>query len=104
MDDVAKAIYRTAVTATPSVLIMTHSHPKETRGGAEIAALTLFQALKSRSAATWFLGCAGVRSEARLGATLTQPFRAGRLPLPSWGRVRLLQVCQSGSELSKGAR
>ena len=53
---------------------MTHSHPKETRGGAEIAALTLFQALKSRSAQTWFLGCAGVKSESRLGATLTQPY------------------------------
>ena len=74
MDDLAKAIYRAVKSTLPSVLIMTHSHPKETRGGAEIAALTLFQALKSRSAQTWFLGCAGVKSESRLGATLTQPY------------------------------
>jgi glycosyltransferase involved in cell wall biosynthesis len=56
------------------VLIMTHSHPRETKGGAEIAARTLFEALKSQSAETWFLGCASIRSEARLGATLTQPY------------------------------
>jgi glycosyltransferase involved in cell wall biosynthesis len=74
MNDLAKAVYKTPMSTTPSVLIMTHSHPKETRGGAEIAALTLFQALKNRSAQTWFLGCAGVKSEFRLGATLTQPY------------------------------
>jgi glycosyltransferase involved in cell wall biosynthesis len=74
MDDLANAVYRTAKSAIPSVLVMAHSHPKETRGGAEIAALTLFQALKSRSAQTWFLGCAGAKSESRLGATLTQPY------------------------------
>ena len=74
MDDLAKSVYRTTKSTIPSVLIMTHSHPRETRGGAEIAALTLFQALKGRSAQTWFLGCAGVRSESRLGATLTQPY------------------------------
>ena len=60
--------------ALPSVLIMTHSHPRETRGGAEIAALTLFEALKGRSGQAWFLGCAGVKSESRLGAPLTQPY------------------------------
>jgi glycosyltransferase involved in cell wall biosynthesis len=74
MDDLAKTVYKTAKSTIPSVLIMTHSHPKETRGGAEIAALTLFQALKSRSAQTWFLGCAGVKSESRLGVPLTQPY------------------------------
>ena len=74
MDDLANVLYPAAKSTIPSVLIMTHSHPRETRGGAEIAALTLFQALKGRSARTWFLGCAGVRSEYRLGATLTQPY------------------------------
>jgi glycosyltransferase involved in cell wall biosynthesis len=74
MDDLANALYTSAITAIPSVLVMTHSHPRETRGGAEIAALTLFQALKGRSAQTWFLGCAGVKSESRLGAPLTQPY------------------------------
>jgi glycosyltransferase involved in cell wall biosynthesis len=58
----------------PSVLIMSHSHPMETRGGAEIAALALFRGLKARSATAWFLGCAGPKSESRLGAPLTQPY------------------------------
>ena len=58
----------------PSVLIMTHSHPKLTRGGAEISAQTLFRELKARGARTWFMGVASARSEERLGATFTQPY------------------------------
>ncbi len=58
----------------PSVLIMSHSHPMETRGGAEIAALALFRGLKERAGAAWFLGCAGTKTESRLGAPLTQPY------------------------------
>jgi glycosyltransferase involved in cell wall biosynthesis len=74
MNDMMSAGYKAAQSKIPSVLIMTHSHPRETRGGAEIAALALFQALKSRSAKAWFLGCAGPKSEVRVGATLTQPY------------------------------
>ncbi len=58
----------------PRVLVMTHSHPKLTRGGAEISAFTLFRELKARGAQTWLLGCSSPKSEARLGATLTQPY------------------------------
>jgi len=58
----------------PSVLVMTHSHPRLTRGGAEISANTLFKELKARGAKAWLLGCSSPRSEARLGATLTQPY------------------------------
>ena len=60
--------------ALPRVLVMTHSHPKLTRGGAEISAFTLFRELKARGATTWLLGCSSPKSEARLGATLTQPY------------------------------
>jgi glycosyltransferase involved in cell wall biosynthesis len=60
----------------PSVLVMTHSHPKLTRGGAEISADALFEGLRARGAAAWFLGVGGAGSEARLGAALTQPFGA----------------------------
>ncbi len=60
--------------ALPSVLVMTHSHPKLTRGGAEISAFTLFRELKARGATAWLLGCSSPKSEARLGATLTQPY------------------------------
>ncbi len=60
--------------ALPSVLVMTHSHPRLTRGGAEISAFTLFRALKARGATAWLMGCSSPKSEARLGATLTQPY------------------------------
>ena len=60
--------------ALPSVLVMTHSHPRLTRGGAEISAFTLFRELKARGATAWLLGCSSPKSEARLGATLTQPY------------------------------
>lgn len=60
----------------PSVLVLSHSHPKLTRGGAEIAAYTMFGELKKKGAKTWFLGCAGAASESRLGASLTQPYGA----------------------------
>lgn len=46
----------------------------ETRGGAEIAALELFRGLKSRGGQAWFLGCAGSKTESRLGAPFTQPY------------------------------
>ena len=60
--------------ALPSVLVMTHSHPKLTRGGAEISAFALFRALKARGATTWLLGCSSPKSAVRRGATLTQPY------------------------------
>jgi glycosyltransferase involved in cell wall biosynthesis len=53
---------------------MAHSHPMETRGGAEIAALALFRALKKRGGRAWFLGVGGPLSEARLGSALSQPY------------------------------
>lgn len=55
---------------------MSHSHPMETRGGAEIAALALFRGLKARDGQAWFLGCAGAKTESRLGAPFTQPYGA----------------------------
>ncbi|MBE7211784.1 MAG: glycosyltransferase family 4 protein [Gluconacetobacter diazotrophicus] len=58
----------------PSVLVMTHSHPKLTRGGAEISAYTMFRELRARGARAWLLGCSSPKSEVRLGATLTQPY------------------------------
>ena len=60
--------------ALPSVLVMSHSHPMETRGGAEIAALALFRGLRARGGRAWFLGGAGTRAEPRLGAPLTQTY------------------------------
>lgn len=59
----------------PRVLILTHSHPKLTSGGAEIAAGTLFQGLRAYSELkTWFLGCSHKPQTGRIGINLTQPF------------------------------
>jgi glycosyltransferase involved in cell wall biosynthesis len=66
-----------AAASRPRVLVMAHSHPRITRGGAEIAAYTLYQGLRDfANAKTWFLGCAPDPAGARLGANLTQPYGA----------------------------
>jgi glycosyltransferase involved in cell wall biosynthesis len=61
---------------TPSsrVLVTTHSHPAISKGGAEIAAERLYEALAERPGwEAWFMGC--VREPgARLGSAITQPF------------------------------
>lgn len=74
MDKMVRPAKRTRPSALPSVLVMSHSHPMETRGGAEIAALALFRGLKARSGKAWFVGCASAKTESRLGAPLTQPY------------------------------
>jgi len=57
------------------VFILTHSHPKLTRGGAEIAAESLFLGLQNQfNAKAWFIGCSGKSFTARLGANFSQPF------------------------------
>ena len=55
------------------LLIASHSHPKITRGGAEISAYQLFKEFSStHNFETWFLGCQNTND--RLGAAITQPF------------------------------
>jgi len=57
------------------VFVLTHSHPKLTRGGAEIAAESLFLGLqKQYDAKAWFIGCSGKSFTDRLGANFSQPF------------------------------
>ncbi|WP_419727953.1 glycosyltransferase family 4 protein [Lichenicola sp.] len=73
-DDLSSSSSATTPRPLPSVLVMTHSHPRLTRGGAEISAFTLFRELKARGAKAWLLGCSSPKSEVRLGATLTQPY------------------------------
>ena len=59
----------------PRVLIISHSHPGVTHGGAEIAAYALFKELRSSGLVqVWFLGCSHRASDVRLGVSLTQPF------------------------------
>jgi glycosyltransferase involved in cell wall biosynthesis len=57
------------------ILIASHSHPALSKGGAEIAAYQLFNALKDRPEfASWFLGCARDQLNHKLGTTISQPF------------------------------
>ncbi len=57
------------------VLVLSHMHPGASRGGAEIAAYQLYNALKGEPGVTaWFLAASGGRFAERLGARLQQPF------------------------------
>jgi glycosyltransferase involved in cell wall biosynthesis len=57
------------------VLIVSHSHPKIAKGGAEIAAFQLFEALtKLENCQAWFLGCQRSGVANQHGIVFTQPF------------------------------
>ena len=71
----ARAARREAARAPLRVLVLSHMHPKASRGGAEIAAYQLYGALKDEPGAqAWFLAASGGRFAERLGARLQQPF------------------------------
>ncbi len=56
------------------VLVASHSHPRITRGGAEIAAYHLFSTLSARPGyKAWFFGCQHAPTSERLGVSFTQP-------------------------------
>ena len=70
---VARAI--TAPTTARRVLVISHSHPQLTKGGAEIAAYNHYLTLaESPRTEAWFLGCARDARDTHVGATFTQPF------------------------------
>ncbi len=59
------------------MLVCSHSHPKLTHGGAEIAAFRLFSELDAHAdTQAWFLGCNTQPGAGRDGIALTQPFTA----------------------------
>lgn len=61
------------------VLVASHGHPAVTRGGAEMAAYTQFQALCVETGVeAFFLGCQRGRPEPCLGEPITQPFEDAR--------------------------
>jgi glycosyltransferase involved in cell wall biosynthesis len=62
-------------TAPLKVLIASHSHPRFSNGGAEIASYQLFADLQLRpNCQPWFLGCIRDPKHQRPGATFSQPF------------------------------
>lgn len=59
------------------VLVMSHLDPRLSKGGAEIAALQLYEELKSRpGVSAWLLTASAHRIEQREGVTFGQPFGA----------------------------
>ena len=70
---VARAI--TAPTTARRVLVISHSHPQLTKGGAEIAAYNQYLSCAATApATTWFLGCSREAQGQHVGALFTQPF------------------------------
>lgn len=65
-----------AAGATPlRVLIVSHMHPRVTRGGAEIAAYQMYTALREMPGITaWFCGGASASMQPPLGTHVFQPF------------------------------
>ena len=68
--------YAVPMTPTPlRILIASHSHPKASNGGAEIAAYRLFHELQSRDdCKVWFLGCDRGLAAERAGVVFSQPY------------------------------
>jgi len=61
--------------ATLRIIVTSHSHPRLTKGGAEISAYALYQGLRNETGTTaWFLGCSNKRTQTRTGSCITQPF------------------------------
>lgn len=57
------------------VLVLSHMHPRVSKGGAEIAAWQLYNAMKaSPNVEAWFLAASGGRFQDRLGVRISQPF------------------------------
>ncbi|MBU6500099.1 MAG: glycosyltransferase, partial [Rhodospirillales bacterium] len=61
--------------AAGRALICAHSHPAISKGGAEIAAWSLFEGVQAAGRDAWFMGCVS-EPAARLGSAITQPFGA----------------------------
>jgi glycosyltransferase involved in cell wall biosynthesis len=58
----------------PRVLVASHSHPRITNGGSEVAAYRLFTELRrSGCVQSWFLGCDSSPGAGRDGVAITQP-------------------------------
>jgi glycosyltransferase involved in cell wall biosynthesis len=56
------------------VLVISHSHPQITKGGAEIAAHALFEAVARSDCDAWFLGCDRTSGIDRSGNPIRQPY------------------------------
>jgi len=66
---------RLAASYAQRVLVTTHSHPAISKGGAELAALRLFEGLQEHTdCEAFFLGCGREPGGGRTGRSISQPF------------------------------
>jgi glycosyltransferase involved in cell wall biosynthesis len=71
--EVSKA--RSAGNSPRRTLVISHSHPELTKGGAEIAAYNQYLAIaESAPDTTWFLGCSRESNGQHVGSVFSQPF------------------------------
>jgi glycosyltransferase involved in cell wall biosynthesis len=62
----------------PRVLVVTHSHPRLTKGGAEISAGALVKGMREDfGVSAWLLGASRTVQTDRLGVSISQPFGDG---------------------------
>lgn len=83
----ARRIVQEEVAHGLRILIVSHSHPEVSNGGAEIAAYQLYKGLLGHHDVThaWYLGCDRDGGADKPGAVLTQPFADDREYLYSTG-------------------
>jgi glycosyltransferase involved in cell wall biosynthesis len=82
------------------VLVASHSHPKVTSGGAEIAAFRLFSELHARNdTEAWFLGCDTRPGAGRDGVALTQPFTDREYVYSTYGQFNWFRMANADPRL-----
>jgi glycosyltransferase involved in cell wall biosynthesis len=85
------------------VLVISHSHPKLTRGGAEIAAFRLFTELSARDdTEAWFLGCDTSGGGGRDGVAITQPFSDREYVYAPGGHFNWFRFANGDPNLQEG--
>jgi glycosyltransferase involved in cell wall biosynthesis len=86
----------------PRVLVASHSHPRITNGGSEVAAYRLFTELRrSGCAQSWFLGCDPSPGAGRDGVAITQPHAGDEFLYASGGQFDWLKFANRDPRLPR---
>ncbi len=84
------------------VLVASHSHPRITLGGSEVAAYRLYAELeRSGLASAWFLGCDPKPGAGRDGVAITQPFDRSEFLYASQGQFDWLKFANRDPRLPR---
>jgi glycosyltransferase involved in cell wall biosynthesis len=86
---------------SPRVLVASHSHPRITNGGSEVAAYRLFTELRASGAASWFLGCDPSPGAGRDGVAITQPHAGDEFLYASGGQFDWLKFANRDPRLPR---